>query len=142
MAKKSKKKSSSNNIRVVVRARPLLDFERERGKVTCIVKAVDDSIIQVDAPTGNRYFELDAAMCGAQYSHEDIYAKSGAKNAVTNDIFKGFNCTILAYGQTGSGIANCGNSTSILALAILTFAFWLRSLSFRKNVFDGNSFYW
>ena len=49
-----------------------------------------------------RWFELDSVFDSAS-SQEHIYVQSGAQNAVINDIFKGFNCTILAYGQTGSG---------------------------------------
>ncbi|OEU09835.1 kinesin-related protein, partial [Fragilariopsis cylindrus CCMP1102] len=49
-----------------------------------------------------RWFELDAVLDGKSTQNE-TYIKSGAQQAVTKDIFKGFNCTILAYGQTGSG---------------------------------------
>jgi hypothetical protein len=52
--------------------------------------------------TEKRWFELDAVLDG-QCSQHDVYWKSGAQQAVTVDIFKGFNCTILAYGQTGAG---------------------------------------
>ncbi|KAL3912442.1 MAG: hypothetical protein SGILL_006880, partial [Bacillariaceae sp.] len=49
-----------------------------------------------------RWFELDAVLDG-DCTQQDVYYKSGAQRAVTSDIFRGFNCTILAYGQTGAG---------------------------------------
>eukprot|EP00339_Tiarina_fusa_P029749 CAMPEP_0117069750 /NCGR_PEP_ID=MMETSP0472-20121206/48950_1 /TAXON_ID=693140 ORGANISM="Tiarina fusus, Strain LIS" /NCGR_SAMPLE_ID=MMETSP0472 /ASSEMBLY_ACC=CAM_ASM_000603 /LENGTH=645 /DNA_ID=CAMNT_0004792471 /DNA_START=354 /DNA_END=2291 /DNA_ORIENTATION=+ len=49
-----------------------------------------------------RWFELDAVFDGKS-TQQDVYQRSGAQNAVCDDIFKGFNCTILAYGQTGAG---------------------------------------
>lgn len=49
-----------------------------------------------------RWFELDAVLDGA-CTQREVYRRSGAQRAVTADLFRGFNCTILAYGQTGSG---------------------------------------
>ena len=42
-------------------------------------------------------------MLDEQCSQQDLYEQSGAFTAISEDLFEGFNCTILAYGQTGSG---------------------------------------
>ena len=49
-----------------------------------------------------KWFEYDAVM-GNSSRQEDVYRKSGALDAISNDIFKGYNVTLLAYGQTGAG---------------------------------------
>ena len=50
----------------------------------------------------NRWFELDAVL-DEESSQKDVYEKSGARRAIADDLFCGYNATILAYGQTGSG---------------------------------------
>eukprot|EP00978_Attheya_sp_CCMP212_P038969 scaffold198309_cov52-Attheya_sp.AAC.3 len=65
---------------------------------------------------GGRYFEVDAVF-GADSSQHECYHKSGAARAVTEDIFKGYNTTILAYGQTGAGKTHTmGSCTSRVML--------------------------
>lgn len=65
---------------------------------------------------GGRYFEVDAVF-GADSSQHECYHKSGAARAVTEDIFKGYNTTILAYGQTGAGKTHTmGSCTSKVSL--------------------------
>ena len=112
---------SSSNVRVVARIRPLAQYEIDNGSKQ-IVKAMptlerlnsnkENEIPQIPTepevlevqPDGadKRWFELDAVLDG-QCTQRDVYYKSGAQRAVTQDIFRGFNCTILAYGQTGAG---------------------------------------
>ena len=110
--------SSASNVRVVARIRPLAKYELENGSkqivnsLPGINKISNKDIIQVPTepevlevqPAGaeKRWFELDAVLDGTSTQRE-AYIKSGAQLAVTSDLFKGFNCTILAYGQTGSG---------------------------------------
>ena len=119
--------SSASNVRVVARIRPLAKYELENGSKQ-IVNSLPgisnnngnnkdgnnniDDIIEVPTepevlevqPAGaeKRWFELDAVLDETSTQRE-AYIKSGAQLAVTSDLFKGFNCTILAYGQTGSG---------------------------------------
>ena len=112
--------NESSKIRVVARIRPLAQYEIENGSQPIVsslptlgqksVKnlpssgpATEPEVLQVKPPDADkRWFELDAVVDGHS-TQEDVYIRSGAQNAVQNDIFKGFNCTILAYGQTGSG---------------------------------------
>ncbi|KAL3944117.1 MAG: hypothetical protein SGBAC_001801 [Bacillariaceae sp.] len=64
-----------------------------------MIHILDERMLQVD---DKRWFEMDAIL-DEQCSQEKAYSKSGAQQAVSEDIFQGFNCTIIAYGQTGSG---------------------------------------
>jgi hypothetical protein len=113
--------SSSSNVRVVARIRPLAQYEIDNGSKQ-IVKAMptlenlqnkenavipqmptEPEVLEVQQDGAEkRWFELDAVLDGG-CTQRDVYCKSGAQRAVTQDIFRGFNCTILAYGQTGAG---------------------------------------
>ena len=110
-------KAAEGNVRVVARIRPLAKYELDNGS-----KKIVSSLPSLSSPPGGsiqiptepevlevkpegaekRWFELDAVLDGNS-TQEEAYIKSGARQAVTQDLFKGFNCTILAYGQTGSG---------------------------------------
>jgi hypothetical protein len=122
--KQNKQEQTASNVRVVARIRPLAKYEIENGSkqiVTLLpgaggnnnnnsISKENENIIQIPTEpevlqvqtTEKRWFELDAVLDGKSTQNE-TYIKSGAQLAVTKDIFKGFNCTILAYGQTGSG---------------------------------------
>jgi hypothetical protein len=100
--------SSEGNVRVVLRVRPMAKYELEKGckQVVHRVPKADESDDSPEAVQINqaekRFFELDAVL-DETYSQKDLYERSGAARAITEDLFKGYNCTILAYGQTGSG---------------------------------------
>ena len=112
--------ATASNVRVVARIRPLAKYEIENGSkqiVNSLPSVNNDKENGIQIPSepevlevqstdgssdGKRWFELDAVLDGNS-TQEEAYIKSGAKQAVTQDIFKGFNCTILAYGQTGAG---------------------------------------
>lgn len=101
-------KSSASNVRVVARIRPLAKYELENGSKETVVSlnSLDDNTSPTDEPqlvqikNQERWFELDAVFDKAS-TQEDVYIRSGAKQSVVEDIFKGYNATILAYGQTG-----------------------------------------
>lgn len=105
------------HVRVVARIRPLSKTEKEKKCVEVITslaaleKSINNTIketnepelLQVQVPDApKRWFELDAVF-DKNSTQEEVYIKSGARKAVTESIFKGFNCTVLAYGQTGAG---------------------------------------
>jgi len=105
------------HVRVVARIRPLSKTEKERKceEVITSLAALERSVhktikisdepelLQVAIPDApKRWFELDAVF-DKNSTQEECYLKSGARKAVTESIFKGFNCTVLAYGQTGAG---------------------------------------
>eukprot|EP00538_Stauroneis_constricta_P006192 CAMPEP_0119549968 /NCGR_PEP_ID=MMETSP1352-20130426/3585_1 /TAXON_ID=265584 /ORGANISM="Stauroneis constricta, Strain CCMP1120" /LENGTH=733 /DNA_ID=CAMNT_0007595699 /DNA_START=219 /DNA_END=2423 /DNA_ORIENTATION=- len=98
--------SSSSNVRVVGRIRPLAKYEKEKGCQQVVTTEPGDpdaasEIIRIQSPD-KRHFELDAVFDETS-TQLDCYRRSGAQNAVCEDLFRGFNCTILAYGQTGAG---------------------------------------
>lgn len=107
---------TGSHVRVVGRIRPLAAYESANGStpVVKMMASTDSSspsnhdIIYVEPTEGNgagsetRWFQLDAVLDG-ESSQREVYERSGAHHAVTQDIFQGFNCTILAYGQTGAG---------------------------------------
>ncbi|KAL3936546.1 MAG: hypothetical protein SGBAC_008161 [Bacillariaceae sp.] len=115
-AKSSPSSSSQSNIRVVARIRPLAKYELENGSNQIVNSlpsllgsapatgpTTEPEVLEVKPPNAEkRWFELDAVFDGKS-TQRDVYVKSGAQQAVCQDIFKGFNCTILAYGQTGAG---------------------------------------
>jgi len=105
--------SNSGNVRVVARIRPLAKYELENGAKETVssLNALDDDQDDLSGPElvqalplsgDKRWFELDAVFDKSS-TQEEVYERCGAKEAVCESIFSGFNCTILAYGQTGAG---------------------------------------
>jgi kinesin family protein 4/21/27 len=111
VAPKKQASSAGGNVRVVVRIRPLSAAELERGCKESITEmesefaGLGDSsyteVLQVKGASKN-WFEFDAVI-GSQCSQSDVYQRSGAFQSITEDIFRGYNATLLAYGQTGAG---------------------------------------
>ena len=110
---KTNSNSATSKVRVVARIRPLAKYEIQKGSEITVTKVPGTSgkglpeTLQVDtctsdAGTTNRWFELDAVLDETS-NQQDVYEKSGAQTAVAEDLFSGYNATILAYGQTGSG---------------------------------------
>jgi hypothetical protein len=116
MMKKNNNESSAtkkNNIRVVVRIRP---SSCSQPAVTALPsslsKIVNDEqdahvsqLVQVAAAEGSseqpRWFELDGVF-SSDATQNQFYIQSGARSAIVDDLFSGYNTTILAYGQTGA----------------------------------------
>lgn len=97
--------STPSNVRVVTRLRPLSRQESQNGSKPSLSCLPGAQLVQVSSSSGaenKRWFEFDAVLDGTS-TQEDVYVRSGAQRAVTEDLFKGYNTTILAYGQTGSG---------------------------------------
>jgi len=114
--------NKSNNVRVVGRIRPLAKYEIRNGSKVVVTKLpgyqqydehnnavagpdtlqIEDENNPNDSHSSHRYYELDAVLDDTS-TQNDVYEKSGARNAIAEDLFCGYNATILAYGQTGSG---------------------------------------
>lgn len=101
--------SSLHHVRVVARIRPLSQTEQEQGSKEAVTSLQDpgnkgesELIETTSGITKKRWFELDAVF-DKECSQEEVYVRSGAKTAVCEHIFNGYNATILAYGQTGAG---------------------------------------
>ena len=102
----TKSGGSSSNVRVVSRVRPLAKYELDKGCKPVVTKVphIDKGgpeVLQIVGPD-QRWFELDAVMTES-CTQQEVYERSGAHTAIAEDLFAGFNCTILAYGQTGAG---------------------------------------
>eukprot|EP00760_Papus_ankaliazontas_P014716 PhM_4_TR16136/c0_g1_i1/m.33644/K10406/KIFC2_3; kinesin family member C2/C3 len=99
-------------VRVVLRMRPTLDFERttaEKNKHVLVpvymqeegvVDAVDDTTVRVATPTlGTKYYDFYRVL-GPSSTQEDAFAEVAP---LIQSAIDGINVCILAYGQTGSG---------------------------------------
>ena len=100
------KSATTSNVRVVSRVRPLAQYELDRGCKPVVTKVPtlegDDGpqTLQVNDLSGGdpRWFELDAVL-DQSCTQQEVYENSGAYKAISEDLFSGYNCTILAYGQ-------------------------------------------
>jgi hypothetical protein len=77
------------NVRVVARIRPLSARESLEKE---IMHCLDERLVQVKT-SEQRFFELDRVF-GVDSTQQQVYEASGAREAVTNDLFAGFNCTV------------------------------------------------
>ncbi|EAS03052.3 kinesin motor catalytic domain protein (macronuclear) [Tetrahymena thermophila SB210] len=96
-----KNQQESNNIRVVLRCRPLNKLEIEQGGEQC-VKIVDDSTVQVIVAGEEQphQFSFDKIF-PSDTRQIDVFKEVG--QPVLECIMQGINSTIFAYGQTSSG---------------------------------------
>lgn len=88
---------TSANVRVVSRVRPLAQYELEKGCKPVVTKVPNitgegPETLQINQPE-QRWFELDAVL-DIDCSQQEVYEKSGAYKAISEDLFSGFNCTV------------------------------------------------
>ena len=88
-------KKDVTTVRVIVRVRPLLAHEKLKGCQDCM-----DIVSDVQMKMGTKAFTFDRVF-GAQTPQHEIY--DGMVSDLVEQLFKGYNATVLAYGQTGSG---------------------------------------
>lgn len=107
--KKAAIAAGGGNVRVVVRIRPLSGRELERGCKESITEMQAEYGVKAESEgpevlrvNEDSWYEFDSVI-GHQATQKDVYERSGAYKSVTEDIFKGYNVTLLAYGQTGAG---------------------------------------
>ena len=106
-----KGKGTTENVRVVVRLRPLSGAERELGEEEIVSVGSDKSSIKVLLPDGEDYagnvrntvksFPLDGCL-DKDSTQEAVFNESGVI-PLLNSALEGFSATVFAYGQTGSG---------------------------------------
>nr|XP_026491082.1 centromere-associated protein E-like isoform X1 [Vanessa tameamea] len=111
----------SDNIKVVVKVRPLISRE------------IDDKLGYQWRVNNNTLYQIDqnGKDCGQYYTFDKVYDKDTKTGDVYNDIAKpiveaataGFNGTIFAYGQTSSGktytMAGTKEAPGIIPLAVI-----------------------
>lgn len=85
------------NIKVVVRIRPLLAHETGLAAVL----AGEDNVVHVNGATANRQLQCRYdAVIGPEVSQEGMFSHV---RECTSAVLEGENSTVFAYGQTGSG---------------------------------------
>ncbi|KAM9939677.1 hypothetical protein OXX80_000844 [Metschnikowia pulcherrima] len=89
----------SSNIQVICRLRPFSSAE-EAASASRSVHVIDENTVTIDEKESSTTFTYDHVF-GTDTSQETVYDVVGKKTL--EDLFLGFNGTILAYGQTGAG---------------------------------------
>ena len=94
--------SSSENIKCIVRCRPL--NEKEKGLGTkCISISADSKVVIVenkDDKNGSSQYAMDKVF-NEDITQEEIFKEVG--EPLIRSFIGGYNCTIFCYGQTGAG---------------------------------------
>ena len=101
-----KSKKDSQRFNIVVRIRPQVEHEKvelttEDELRSCIFKQSSNKVTLINEKTDNKYDMLFDYVFDEKDNQETVYNIFGEK--LMNDIFRGYNGTIMAYGQTGSG---------------------------------------
>jgi kinesin family protein 5 len=101
-----KSKKDSQRFNIVVRIRPQVEHDKvelttEDELRSCIFKQSSNKVTLINEKTDNKYDMLFDYVFDEKDNQETVYNIFGEK--LMNDIFRGYNGTIMAYGQTGSG---------------------------------------
>ena len=101
-----KTKKDSQRFNIVVRIRPQVEHDKielttEDELRSCIFKLSSNKVTLINEKTDNKYDMLFDYVFDEKDNQEVVYNVFGEK--LMNDIFRGYNGTIMAYGQTGSG---------------------------------------
>ena len=101
-----KAKKDSQRFNIVVRIRPQVEHDKielttEDELRSCIFKLSQNKVTLINEKTDNKYDMLFDYVFDEKDNQEVVYNVFGEK--LMNDIFRGYNGTIMAYGQTGSG---------------------------------------
>ena len=101
-----KPKKDNQRFNIVVRIRPQIPHDKielttEDELRTCIFKQPSNKVVLINEKTDNKYEMLFDYVFDENDNQEVVYKAFGEK--LMNDIFRGYNGTIMAYGQTGSG---------------------------------------
>mmetsp|Transcript_43576 Transcript_43576/g.85327 ORF Transcript_43576/g.85327 Transcript_43576/m.85327 type:complete len:510 (+) Transcript_43576:214-1743(+) len=94
-----------SRVQVMVRIRPLLDYEKKSGNEMCC-RVVGNNTVEVtkldeNGETTTNTYKFDAAM-PQSHTQVDVFERTNIKHLMTKT-FEGYACTVLAYGMTGSG---------------------------------------
>ncbi|KAK9915787.1 hypothetical protein WJX75_004111 [Coccomyxa subellipsoidea] len=90
--------TSSDNLKVIVRVRPINDRERGLGGHKCIQQSSSQSLKVLTSDA--QYFTFDA-IAGEATDQEGVFEVAG--RPIVENCLAGYNSCIFAYGQTGSG---------------------------------------
>lgn len=90
---------NSNNVKVVVRVRPLNDDEQNHGTKKCLA-VVNTSSVTIDSKPEPKIFNYDYVV-SEEETQESVF--TNVAKPIADYWMEGYNGTIFAYGQTGSG---------------------------------------
>ena len=88
-----------DSVRVVCRVRPQNDLEIRSGGLNCLNLQAANAV-EMDYDGGLFNFPYDRVFASS-ISQKDVFDYVGAP--IIQEIFSGYNSTIIAYGQTSSG---------------------------------------
>lgn len=93
----------STSVRAVVRVRPLLPHELDRGEQSCCDVQDETTLLFRAGHAGNnwRQYAFDACVPPA-HSQKQFFQECGVASLLESAV-QGYSATVLAYGQTGSG---------------------------------------
>lgn len=100
MSKKSKD-SAAENIKVLVRCRPLSEKEKNSGHKSCVDMNLTTTSVSVKSLTGDPDRWTFDAVINNSFTQADIFTQYILP--LVNCVMNGFNATVFAYGQSGSG---------------------------------------
>lgn len=91
------------HVRVLVRARPLLPSELDKGSQASLLHldTREGKVSLVNKQGGTSNFAADH-VCDSRASQDDIF-RLGQLHEMVGAVAEGYNATVFAYGQTGSG---------------------------------------
>lgn len=95
----TQKTDEDTHVQVICRLRPLSKYEISKGQESA-TEWLDEHTICVNTRDAQQVFSFDQ-VCDEQTTQQKMYDMV-ARNTL-QDLFRGFNGTILAYGQTGAG---------------------------------------
>jgi chromosome segregation ATPase len=98
---KEPKSGSAENIKVIVRCRPLNTKEKESGYKSCVDLNIADNTVQVNHVCGEPDRWTFDAVVNNTCTQKDIFSQFIAP--MVDSVLEGFNATVFAYGQSGSG---------------------------------------
>ncbi|KPA76195.1 putative OSM3-like kinesin [Leptomonas pyrrhocoris] len=101
MGKKDSGAAAAENIKVLVRCRPLSEKEKASGHTPCVDLDLAANTVAAKSVIGEPdRFTFDAVINNS-FSQKDIFTQFIMPLA--DSVLKGFNATVFAYGQSGSG---------------------------------------
>lgn len=96
-----KKAQAAENIKVLVRCRPLSDKEKHNGYKSCVDMDMTANTVSVKSLIGEPDRWTFDAVINNTYSQKDIFTQY--IQPLVDCVLDGFNATVFAYGQSGSG---------------------------------------
>lgn len=102
--------SAAENIKVLVRCRPLNEKELNGGYKSCVDLNLAERTVQVNHVCGNPDRWTFDAVINNTLSQRDIFTQYIMP--LVDSVLEGFNATVFAYGQSGSGKTHTMSGTS------------------------------